>query len=493
MSGVGEQDRELATLLGGLVPAGTRRVAHIGPLPGGLTDVMRSGGVEYILELDPSGAPGASDIGTIDCLVVADLGSLRDPLAVLEEHRRLLVPAGALVCSARNYQYGPVLTEILRGSFRSDVAASGSPTPRLFTYAELVQVLLDASFLPDLAWPKSATGTTEFVEAGAPLFELLDIETGDFGRLSSAQYLVAVARLLPVAEEGEAPLTIVCCVNDERQLDANLLHSPDLREPTKHEILLYRDAASAAEGLNVGIERARNELVVLVHQDVYLPKGWAARLRAQWLHASSDGGPIGLGGVFGIKDRKVPFDAIGRLVHRDRLLQEGSLPAEVDGLDEVVLVVPSATPLRVDPAVGWHLYGTDLALQAHQRGLKVMVLDAPCHHNTSTTRVPLGYRESERALAQKWSDLLPVHTNLSSIGDWLLQESATSDAPTQADAVSVQDSATYSALVRSLRAERAALGFELEKARLQVASMESSPFWKLRKLAVGLRRRLTGR
>lgn len=492
MSGVDDQERTLATLLVGAVPAGTRRLALVGPAPAGLATAFRSTGVEEILELDPSGAPPPSDVGTVDCIVVADLGALTDPLAVLEEHRRLLDSSGTLVCAARNYQFEPVMADILRGTFRSDVGTPpGSVAPGLFTYAELVQLLLDASFLPNLTFSKRRGRDTDFIDAGATLFELLDVEAGDFERLSGDEYLVATARLLPVPTEDQAPLTVVCCVNDDRQLAANLLHSPDLRPPTVHEILLFRGAASAAEGLNAGIEQASHDLVVLVHQDVYLPKGWPARLRAQWRRASNEGPTPGVAGVFGIKDRTVPFDAIGRLVHRERLLEEGSCPADVDGLDEVVLVVPGGTPLRVDPAVGWHLYGTDLALEAHQRGLRVTVLDAPCHHNTSTTRVPLGYRQSERALAKKWSGLLPIHTNLSSIGDWLLSEPSPPD-PALSDAAGPEpDAGVHASLVGSLRAERAALGRELEMARLQVASMEASPFWKLRRLVLGLRHRLS--
>ena len=64
------------------------------------------------------------------------------------------------------------------------------------------------------------------------------------------------------------------------------------------------------------------------------------------------------------------------------------------------MVVPRDTPLRVEAALGWHLYGTDLALQAQQRALRVVVLDALCHHNSLTGRVPWKYRESERVLAR---------------------------------------------------------------------------------------------
>src|ERR1700676_4349110 len=108
---------------------------------------------------------------------------------------------------------------------------------------------------------------------------------------------------------------------------------------------------------------------------------------AKWRQAEQQGGPVGIAGVFGVLDRRVPFDAIGRVAHRDRLLSHQSLPSYVDGLDELLLVVPRDTPLRVDGDLGWHLYGTDLDLQAQEKGLRVVVVVAPCHHNSLTGRV----------------------------------------------------------------------------------------------------------
>jgi len=212
---------------------------------------------------------------------------------------------------------------------------------------------------------------------------------------------------------------------------------------------------------------------------------------AQWRLAQQQGGPIGIGGVFGVLDRSVPFDAIGRVVHRDRLLMHRDLPADVDGLDELLMVVPRQTPLRLDPDLGWHLYGTDLALQASARGLRVVVLDAPCHHNSLTGRVPWKYRDSERVLARKWQDRLPVHTNLSSIDTWLLDEGP-ARAPQAEEAQEPGPPGPIADLVTRLRREQVALGAELEQARLQVASMRASPFWRARERYAALREKLRG-
>ena len=454
-------------------------------------------GLSSYVELDLDNEVPPVEPGSVDHIVYADvLSRLVDPLAVLKRHVPLLAPLGTISCSVPNLQHHSVVTGILRGVFPYATGTLLDPSfIRFFTSASVMQLLLDAGYAPDTADRIGDDGADLVASAGAPLFELLGVGTGDAERDLRTSRLIV--RALPLSDLGppeNVPITFVACVNDDAQLAANLAHSPCLRDPSPHELLVFRGCANAAEGLNAGIEQARHEIVVLVHQDVYLPEGWPARLVAQWRLAEQQGGPLGVAGVFGVLDRGVPFDAIGRVVHRDRLLSHRSLPADVDGLDELLMVLPRDTPLRVDGDLGWHLYGTDLALQAQQKGLRVVVVDAPCHHNSLTGRVPWQYRESERVLARKWEEFLPIHTNLSSIGSWLLDggESPTAEQEVGSGEV-LQSAPAIAELVTRLRREQVALNSELEQARLKVASMQSSPFWRAREVYAGVRARLRGR
>ncbi|HUI03236.1 MAG TPA: glycosyltransferase, partial [Acidimicrobiales bacterium] len=408
-------------------------------------------------------------------------------------------------CSFPNLQHHRIVTQLLRGDFH--YAAPGPLDPsfvHLFTATGAVQLLLDAGFVPDVTDrvegppgtdPAAALSAEATVAAGAPLLERLGVGAKDAERDLATRWLVVRGTAQePVDPAEEIPVTVVACVNDEAQLEANLLRSPCLAPGTPHEVLLFRDRTSAAEGLNAGIEQARNELVVLVHQDVYLPAGWPARLARQWRLASARGATVGIAGVFGVESRRIAFDATGHVVHRDRRLHHKVLPCDVDGLDELLMVVPRDTPLRADPELGWHLYGTDLALQAQARRLRAVVLDAPCHHNSLTGRVPWQYRQSERVLARKWRSMLPIHTNLSSIDTWLLDAPPGDDHAGEHGAPGAAGEAeAVAALVASLRREQAALHRELEQARLQVASMQASPFWRARQLYAGVRERLVRR
>jgi hypothetical protein len=438
--------------------------------------------------------------GSVDSIVYADaLLQVVDPLAMLKRLGPLLSPSGTISCSVPNLQHHSVVGGLVRGVFPYSAETLLDPSYlRLYTSSSVVQLLLDAGYAPDTVDRIEDDGASAMASAGGPLFELLGVGAPDAQRdLRTSRLLVRGYPLSEPDSSDEVPITFVACVNDDEQLAANLGRSPCLRGTGPHELLVFRDCASAAEGLNAGIAQARHDLVVLVHQDVYVPEGWPARVGAQWRLAQAQGGPVGIGGVFGVLDRRVPFDAIGRVVHRDRLLSHRSLPADVDGLDELLMVVPRDTPLRVDATLGWHLYGTDLALQAQQRDLRVVVLDAPCHHNSLTGRVPWKYRESERVLARKWEKLLPIHTNLSSIGSWLIDGSDNSeDRPEEAgtdEGAESGPSPTMAALVTRLRREQGALNAELEQARLQVASMQQSPFWRAREIFAGLRDRVSRR
>ena len=45
---------------------------------------------------------------------------------------------------------------------------------------------------------------------------------------------------------------------------------------------------------------AQNDLIILVHQDVFLPEGWDDELREQLEEAKRQFGPIGVAGVYGV-------------------------------------------------------------------------------------------------------------------------------------------------------------------------------------------------
>jgi hypothetical protein len=110
--------------------------------------------------------------------------------------------------------------------------------------------------------------------------------------------------------------------------------------------------------------------------------------------------------------RPLGAERIGWVIDRGRELRDGpELPASVATLDELLLVIRRDSGLRFDPELGFHLYGADICLQAHERGLAVVVLAALCHHNSKSVGLPPEFFESAKVLAHKLSHRLPIATS----------------------------------------------------------------------------------
>ncbi len=217
---------------------------------------------------------------------------------------------------------------------------------------------------------------------------------------------------------------------------------------------------------------------------------------AQWRLAERQGGPIGIGGVFGVLDRRVPFDAIGRVVHRDRLLEHRALPADVNGLDELLMVVPEGIAVACRRA-RWG--GTSTApisrCRPHELGLRVVVrrraLPPQFADGPGPVEVP-----RERARPGPQVGEAPPHPHQPVVDRGLVDRRdrvrRRADRPRaeRLGRAGIGAGRDSGARGLRLRREQAALNTELEQARLQVASMQASPFWRARQVYAAVRDRL---
>jgi hypothetical protein len=211
-------------------------------------------------------------------------------------------------------------------------------------------------------------------------------------------------------------LSFVACASNDKTLGTNLLASPCLAPHSAHQVLVVRNWPSAADGLNIGIARSETEWVVCVHQDVWHPAGWDRCIAEQLDEAEQRFGPIGVAGVYGVGEVIAPRDGseplaaerIGWVVDRGRVLRDvPELPTQVATLDELLLIVKRDSGLRFDAALGFHLDGADICLQASERGPAVVALGAPCHHNSRSIGLPEAFFASARVFARKWRHRLP--------------------------------------------------------------------------------------
>jgi hypothetical protein len=212
--------------------------------------------------------------------------------------------------------------------------------------------------------------------------------------------------------------TVISVTNNEDVLKSCLLNSPDLAEAS--EVILQKGYRSAAVAYNSAIDKAKTDLLVFVHQDVYLPRGWAASLRRALDLLSEKDPNWGIAGIYGVN--KSWDDGTGFLYCADygRLGHSFEDPHEVRSLDEVVLIMRKSSNLRFDERLpGFHMYGIDICLEARQRGMKSYAISAFCVHNTNGYwMMPLQFWRCYLYMRKKWRSQLPVPTPCTEITFW---------------------------------------------------------------------------
>lgn len=205
------------------------------------------------------------------------------------------------------------------------------------------------------------------------------------------------------ARDDEPKLSLVTLVNDERMYGV-CKATLDAQHPERdlQWIPVRADARgwNAAQGLNFGLEEAKARFIVCVHQDVLFPNGWWERARNALRSCSPRFGVAGLVGV----TEAGGFAGHVLDPHGHHRWGTGSQP--VMSLDEHLLILDRDSGLRFDPSIpGFHCYGTDIALQARDKGFEVFALDAPVVHLSGGT-LDRSYREAASVLLAKWGDRL---------------------------------------------------------------------------------------
>jgi len=213
-------------------------------------------------------------------------------------------------------------------------------------------------------------------------------------------------------------ICVVAPVNDDAILKRDLLRSPPIGDGLPLSVMRgYRSAASA---YNVALNQVSADVAVLVHQDVYLPSGWAELVRQRIAELDQVDPDWAVVGLFGAT---ASGEHVGRIwcgAAKRELGSKLSSPQPVVSIDEVVIILRLSAGLRFDEQLpGFHLYGTDIAqiALAQQRG--VYVIDAPVVHNTKKPGSLRGsYFKAFRYMARKWRKRLPIPTVVVSLTRW---------------------------------------------------------------------------
>ncbi|MDP1598230.1 glycosyltransferase [Phenylobacterium sp.] len=198
-------------------------------------------------------------------------------------------------------------------------------------------------------------------------------------------------------------------MNDRRILDICLGRSNGIVSG-EAKLRIYEDFNSAGAAYNQALSDSGADYVVLVHQDVYLPRPFLSRLDDQVRRLNDLDPEWAVAGIIGLDENgalsgRTWSSGLGQLVGR-----ETDQPKIATALDEVLLVIRRAASIEFDDNLpSFHLYATDLVQIAKQRGLGCYVIDAPViHHSRPVVSLAGGYMAAYHYLQDKWRGQLPL-------------------------------------------------------------------------------------
>lgn len=204
-------------------------------------------------------------------------------------------------------------------------------------------------------------------------------------------------------------ISVAAAVNDRAILADCLARSPDIASGML-SLKSYEGYKTAGTAYNQALDDCETPWLLLAHQDVYLPRDFAARIMQaldalsqtapDWAVAGVVGGTVS-GAVLG----KVWCSGNGRLIRG-----EATLPARAATLDELIIIIRRDSGLRFDAQLpSFHLYAADIILMAEAAGHSSWVVDAPVvHHSRPVINLGGGYAQAWHYMRHKWRAQLPI-------------------------------------------------------------------------------------
>lgn len=403
-----------AELLKGL-PAATR-VLQLGPE----ADTLR----QAYLALHPGcewhtpHAAVAAGAGLFDLIVLCE-GWLQagDPSALLQALHAHSAPSARLFIEARNHANYAMLQRWAEGDLTDhDDGPLAQAQLRHASHASLCKLLLDTGWAPTLALETAgAPADPAFAGAALALAASLGLPAATAQRQFGTERRIVQAQrcFAPFAgATGPARFAVVVPTTRESQLQLNIECSPGLHE-VDARIVSIRHAQSPADALESALIHVDADWVLLCHQDIYFPAGFGHRLNeflAGISPTEAERTLIGFAGV-GLNPHTGATAPAGFVIDRGHRFDHLASAAAVS-IDELAIVVSRHSIHHIDPAMGWHLWATDLCLAAlctHQ--VFPQIVRMPLFHNSvNDYQLPPAFHTAAQRLVAKYPGFGPIHT-----------------------------------------------------------------------------------
>lgn len=359
--------------------------------------------------------------GGFDVIVIGDLlEHLHDPVKTLEKLYDLSAPGAQIVCCLPNMAHLSVIERLVAGDISYDQMGLLDQThTRFFSPSSAFKTFLDGGWLPHLQDQyRVEVPQTHFAARIVEAAQALGLPEETAKRNLGLYQMILVCKkwsMEALLKPGpNAPISIIVPVNRPWQYELNVARSPGLRE-INAEIIALQGADSAAAAYQAGAQRASHAWRVMVHQDVYFPTGSGfalARQLALLEQAGRTAAPVGFAGLEDVASPQALVRYAGMVIDRTALFSHPGSDGALS-IDEFAVALHRDSPLSIDPALGWHLWGTDLCLQAEARAQRPMaqILEVPLFHNSTTGyALPDVYYESAQRLLDKYPQLDRIPT-----------------------------------------------------------------------------------
>jgi len=356
-----------------------------------------------------------------DVIVIGDLlEHLSDPHAVLEALYDLSAPGARIVCCLPNMAHLSVIERLVAGDISYDAAGLLDRTHlRFYSPASAFKTFLDAGWLPHLQDEyRVEAAPTAFAERIVDAAVALGLPRDTALRNLGLYQMILSCEKCPAprvsAATRAAQLSVIVPVNRPWQYELNIARSPGLQE-IGAQVIPVQGATSAAEAFRAGAAKARHAWRVMVHQDVYWPVGSGFAMSQQLgalEHAGLGALPVGFAGLEAAGGQPGVVRQAGLVIDRQTRFSHGGSQAAVS-IDEFAVALHTDCPFEPDPTLGWHLWATDLCLQAQQRAGRAVtqVLQVPLFHNsTNDYRLPAEFHASAQRLLDKHAQLQRIPT-----------------------------------------------------------------------------------
>lgn len=150
--------------------------------------------------------------GTLDAIVLSDLGQLREPVEWLQRARKWLKPDGRLVASVANVRHHSVVAALLEGNWDGSTDLSGFKPLRHFTRKEVDKVLNDGGFATRQIRAVPGSGYQDWQEQGRPgnvktgAIRIGDMDPEEAEEFYVSHYLVDAVPVHSAQQEATKPL-----------------------------------------------------------------------------------------------------------------------------------------------------------------------------------------------------------------------------------------------------------------------------------------------